>query len=528
MKTICPTCQESFAGEEYCPVHFLKLALPASQPTPGPSQDEAMQPTTPEAAALLLQPDQPDQADQPASADNSASLLDRIKKKLGGRFQKMTAVPADSPALGPPARPSADQAPETIELPPEVRDRGWTVDGPPVTLHGVDMWPVQRTDTEHPLPGRLVVYPSGVLTDVATYERLSGLLPSPCRAQLHAHGTVDRGHKLRAACELITTPGEVQMLDHWLAASQASEERGLSLLPGLRALVDDWLQSRVAPICLDPTVLQRDAAGGLRLVRFGAMMTLTPGGAAAAYRPELARSGLLPAPWVAPEVKGRLVVSPHSAVFSIGQILAMAVFGEAPSLHDVQCGRVTFHAIQSPVLARLLMGCLWPQAEERWNFQQLHQGLAALGINDLPEVPAWSRLVPGAAQNAFNLGGESFYRLEDAVQQANQPRHWAEALQRLDALLLWATGTAWKGVAEGLRVELSTSTRSPDWCLVRLTRQVRPDLPLTWRGLDLSDTHAQASLTALAQAALTSATPDFTPLRQLINADLRGAFTASN
>ena len=95
----------------------------------------------------------------------------------------------------------------------------------------------------------------------------------------------------------------------------------------------------------------------------------------------------------------------------------------------------------------------------------------------------------------------------------------------MDTLLLWATATAWKGVAEGLRTDLTTGVHTADWVLVRLTRQVRPDLPLTWRGLDFSDTHAQASLANLAQQALSSATPDFSLLQQLIRADLRGAFT---
>lgn len=171
------------------------------------------------------------------------------------------------------------------------------------------------------------------------------------------------------------------------------------------------------------------------------------------------------------------------------------------------------------------MGGLWPHADGRWTLAQMLHALDAAAADRMPDAPAWSRLMPGAADTAFDLGGESFYRLEDAVAHACQPRHWDEAAQRMDALLLWATDTAWKGTAEGLRADLSTGTRTADWVLVRLTRLVRPELPLTWRGLDLSDTHAQASLASLAQQALTSATPDFTPLRQLFQADLRGAFT---
>jgi hypothetical protein len=173
------------------------------------------------------------------------------------------------------------------------------------------------------------------------------------------------------------------------------------------------------------------------------------------------------------------------------------------------------------------MGCLWPHADGRWTFSQLHQALGATSVAQMPAAPAWSRLMPGAAATAFNLGGESFYRLEDAVAQANQTCHWDEAVHRMDALLIWATDTAWKGVAEVLRTELASGARTADWVLVRLTRQVRPDLPLTWRGLDFTDTHAQASLANLAQQALSSKTPDFSSLQQLIRADLRGAFTVS-
>ena len=351
------------------------------------------------------------------------------------------------------------------------------------------------------------------------------LPPSHCRAHLHAFGTLDRGHKVRSAFELLTLPGEWKTLASWLADSPASEERALSLLPGFRDMVNDWHEHSIFPMGLDPSMVQRNAKGQMRLVRFGAQWIASSDSSAAVYRPELAHSGLLPSPWAAPEVKGRLVVAPQSAAFSVAQILAAALFGQPPSLHDVQSGLVPFQTIQDPQLARLLMGCLWPHADGRWTFEQLRQALSATSVEQMPQAPAWSRLMPGAADTAFDLGGESFYRLEDAVARANQPAHWEEAVNRMDAMLLWASGTAWKGVAEGLRTELTTGTRTADWVLVRLTRQVRPDLPLTWRGLDLSDTHAQASLANLAQQALTSKTPDFSLLQQLIRADLRGAFT---
>lgn len=509
MKKVCPICQQSFDNEEFCPTHFTQLVLPAVSPM-------SAEPETPSKPETTI-----DDTNAGAS-ENNESLFSALKKKFGERFKKKSLKAAE-PDSGSAAPEASD--PITIELPPEVREKGWSVTGSPVSLRGIDVWPVQRTSEDLSIPGQLVVYASGVLTDVPTYQRLMDLPISPCRAHLHAFGTLDRGHRVHSAFELLTLPGEWHTLAAWLANSPPREERALSLLPGLRSLVNDWHEHSIFPMGLDPSMIQRNAQGQLRLVRFGAIWIASSDSSAAVYRPELAHSGLLAAPWTAPEVKGRLVVSPQSAAFSVAQILAAALFGQPPSLHDVQSGLVPFQTIQNPQLARLLMGCLWPHADGRWNFSQLHQALGATTVAQMPEAPAWSRLMPGAAETAFSLGGESFFRLEDAVAQANQPRHWEEAVQRMDALLLWATGTAWKGVAEVLRTDLTTGVRTADWVLVRLTRQVRPDLPLTWCGLDFSDTHAQASLAKLAQQGLSSDTPNFSLLQQLIRADLRDAFT---
>lgn len=505
MQKVCPICQQSFDNEEFCPVHFVELVVPATTQMPAEPETLSKSETTID-------------NNIDGATNDSEDVLSKLKNKLGLRFKKKSpkgTVP-DSGNAAPEASPI------TIELPPEVREKGWLVTGSPVSLRGVDVWPVQHKLATR---GQLVVYASGVLTDVQTYQHLIDLPISYCRAHLHAFGTLDRGHKVRSAFELLTLPGEWHTLAAWLAESPASEERAISLLPGIRSLVNDWHANSIFPVGLEPSLIQRNAQSQLRLVRFGAIWSASSDSSATVYRPELAHSGLLVSPWTAPEVKGRLVVSPQSAAFSVAQILAAALFGQPPSLHDVQSGLIPFQTIHNPQLARLLMGCLWPHADGRWTISQLQQALGASSVAQMPEAPSWSRLMPGAADTAFDLGGESFYRLEDAVAQANQPRHWGEAVHRMDALLLWAIGTAWKGVAEGLRTELTTGARTADWVLVRLTRQVRPDLPLTWRGLDFSDTHVQSSLANLAQDALSSATPDFTLLQQLIRADLRGAFT---
>lgn len=505
MKKFCPICQQSFTNEEFCPIDFTQLVAP-------PASEKAEEPETPSAA----------ESPSEGSKERQDGLLKGLQKRVLGSFKKKTGKDAQAESQ---AATSKAEDPITIELPPEVREKGWSVTGAPVSLRGIDVWPVKRTSGELTTPGKLVVYASGVLTDVKTYQRYLDLPTSSCRAHLQAFGTLDRGHKLRAAYELITQPGGLTPLASWLADSPASEERALSLLPGMRELANDWHEHSIFPMALDPSMLQRNSSGQLRLEGLCALWTVSSDSSAAVYRPETAHSGLLPSPWAAPEIKARMVVAPQSSAFSIGQILAAALFGHPPSLHDVQSGLVPFQTIHDPRLARLLMGCLWPHPEGRWTFAELLQALSAASVEKMPESPAWSRLMPGAAETAFDLGGESFYRLEDAVARANQPALWEEAVNRMDAMLLWATGTAWKGVAVSLRTELTTGVRTADWVLVRLTRQVRADLPLTWRGLDFSDTHAQASLANLARQSLSSDTPDFSVLQQLIRADLSGAFT---
>lgn len=511
MKKACPICNEFFDNQEFCPAHFVELVSAHIDPAAQPNDEHASESTS-------------ETTNQLASSQNDesgGSLLDRISKRIGGAFKRKKSQDNIATDSGP--KPAKKQ---TLELPPELREKAWVVSGSATSLHGVDVWPVECLTGEGRVPGKLVVYATGALTDTTTYQRLLHLGTSSVRTHLHAVGTLDRGHQVRASYELITVPGEWQSLTGWLSDSPPSEERALSLLHGVAALLEDSFQSGLFPISLDPSVLQRNADGQLRLVRFGALWNTSPTVTTAVYRPEFAHAGsLLPSPWAAPELKGRLVVTPQSLAFSLAQLLAAALLGQPPSQHEVQAGLVPFSSIKNPELARILMGGLWPHADGRWTLIEMRQALVASTVAEMPPAPAWSRLMPGAAKSAFDLAGESYYRLEDILAQANQPRHWDEAVQRMDALLLWASGTAWKGLAECLRTELITGTRTADWVLVRLTCQVCPTLPLTWRGLDLSDTHAQASLAGLAQQALTSNTPDFTLLRQLYKADLRGALT---
>jgi len=141
----------------------------------------------------------------------------------------------------------------------------------------------------------------------------------------------------------------------------------------------------------------------------------------------------------------------------------------------------------------------------------------------MPPSPPWASLAPGASSTALAFAGEQYWRLEDVAAAAVKPGNWNEALSRLDAILDWASGTAWSGQVQLMR-DARANGRTPDWILVALVRTVLPTHPPTWRVMDFSDGTAQHSLAALAQRVLAGSEDDASAMRDLFAADLRGAF----
>jgi hypothetical protein len=306
-----------------------------------------------------------------------------------------------------------------------------------------------------------------------------------------------------------------------LADSKPAEPRAWHLLPLLVDLLRQLEAAGVRPLALEPFHLVLTDAGTLCL---GTAAVLAEAATAAVYRPELERSPLLPPGWAAPELAQQNLASANAAVFSVGQLLATALWGQPCSPADVQTGTVPFQAIGDGRLARVLMGCLWPRPLERWTLAQLVQAATASAAESMPDTPPWDALVPGAATTAFQFAGRAYWRIETLLADAVAPDRWAEATARLAAILDWAEGTAWLGQVKLLRAALAHG-RSPDWALVALTRAVRPEAPLTWRGLDLADAEAANSLVGLAQRALRHGDAEAATLGALFAADLRGAWT---
>ena len=541
---MCPTCGQTFDGrtcdDDYCPVDGARLVPvgpaepPAGSASAAPGDATAPAEETPETVAPgdseAVAPEAPEPPAEPASAEPSqdaptpplgdsrlADFMSRLGlRRAGGRAGDQAGQGGERPRTGP-----ATETEEPSPLPAEVREQGWRITGPVSSIPGlVDRWPVARTGADGAaVTGHFHRFRTGALTPDALYRRLEGGTP-PHLARIWAHGTVDLGGA-RADYELVSGPEGTQALERWLADSTPAEQRAWHLLPRLVDLLRALAAAGVQPLVLEPFHLALTPPGTLCL---GTAAALTEDAAAPAYRPELERSPLLPPGWAAPELAQQNLASANAAVFSVGQLLAAALWGQPCSPADLQQGAVPFQAIGDGRLARVLMGCLWPRPLERWSLEQLAQTAAADTPEAMPATPPWEALAPGAAATAFHFAGAAYWRLESLLADAVTPARWAEATARLGAILEWAEGTAWVGQVTRLRAALAQG-RSPDWALVALRHAVSPEAPLTWRGLDLGDAEAARSLAGLAQRALRQGEGEAATLQALFAADLRGAWT---
>lgn len=406
-------------------------------------------------------------------------------------------------------------------MPESVLEKGWRITGPVQSNEALDRWSVEGSAESGPVTGHFHRFlRPGALTSDAIYRRLEknttlGL------AQVWAHGTVDL-NGARADYELVSLPKAAVGLNQWLADSTSSERRAWHLFPMLVELLQRLEEAGVRPLSFDPGQLVLAGDDELWLATAAALTEVADN---PVYRPEFQRSALLPHGWAVPELTltQEAMANANAPLFSLGQVLALAVWGQSCSLAELSTGAVPFRSLTDMRLARVLMGCLWPHSSGRWTLEDLLRAVSSASADALPATPPWESLAPGASSTAFGFAGASFWRLEDLLATAVQPSHWNEAIARFDAMLDWAEGTAWVGQVGLLRKALEAG-RSPDWVLIALNRAVRPDAPLTWRALDLSDDEAARSLAALAQRVLHGGEADAKAMSQLFQADLRGAF----
>ncbi len=506
---VCPKCGEAFRDEDYCPRHGVRLVRPvdASQPVE--------EPNTVDAIADEIAITQPTLAAETDGDQERESKIARFFEQF-----RLRPVPKKARLSDGEAMPTcASSAGLSSPLPDVVTEQGWQLAGPVQSNPAVDRWPVDQTTESGPaVAGHFHRFRTGALTTDAIYRRLEERT-TPRLARVWTHGTVDLAGA-RADYELVSLPKPGISLDKWFADSTPSEQRASRLFPVLVELLLQLARASIQPLTFDPTQLVLTHDGELWLGTAAALMDVS---AENAFRPELERSPLLPHGWTAPELTEEGMASANAALFSLGQVLALAIWGQPCSIGELNKGAVPFASLSDARLARVLMGCLWPRSSGRWTLEDSSCAVSSANADAVPGTPPWDSLVPGASSTAFGFAGASFWRLEDLLAAAVQPAHWNEAIARLDAILDWAEGTAWAGQSKLMR-DARAQGRSADWVLVALTRAVRPEAPLTWRALDLSDDEAARSLIGLAQRALHGSQADVDAMRELFKADLRGAF----
>ena len=541
---ICPRCHKTFSQhDEFCPEHGLPLvakarveATPTEAQPQAPGSITANDADTKQSAANGATSTGAQAHELPPGASPVQNHLGKLAKVL--QLKGLKPHSARSTFSTDEAQPTPDSAQHSSHeaaseslspspLPQEVLAKSWVVRGLPVSYGGADHWPVQREGQLNPVKGVFCQLQSGSLTPPALYRRLlEASTVGQHRARLWQHGTTDRGHGVRADYELVSVAGDGMELSSWLQGTSPSEARALSLLPALLHLLQALQDEGAMPLVLEPGMLVRLENGDLCLSRLWALIEATADVAPPMqrYRPEFQRTLLLPVPWAAPELSASQVESGNAAVFSVGQLLACALWGQPATHQDLRTGALPFHSIHHAGLARLMQLCLWHLPQDRATTTQLLLALAEpQAVEQMPEAPAWAALMPGAAVHGFTLAGTRHWRLEDLLASAVLPSHWDEAAHKIEAIMEWASGTAWASTANILLEALRHGGRSPDWVLMQLVRRVRPQAPVTWRRLDLSDAQASASLTALAQGALAGKPDDMQLLQRLFQADLRGA-----
>lgn len=507
----CPKCGVSFRDEDYCPRDGTRLV----QPVVAGRHEVQLDSVETDSGTPATTQDR-NAAEEGAEEDRQSKLA-RFFEKF-----KLRSV-ADKAGLGSDMAQTTRQTfPEpSSPLPDPVAEKGWRIAGQVHSRASLDHWPLERsTDGGATVAGHFHRFRTGALTTDAIYHRLEGRTTSGL-ARVWAHGTTDV-HGARADYELVSLPNIGVGLDKWLIEGASSELRAWNLLLALVRMLRNLEQAGVRPMVLEPSQLLLADDGELWLASAGA---LAESSRSDGFHPEFARSALLPRDWTAPELTHQNMLSANAALFSLGQVLAQATWGQTCSTSELQSGAVSFQSLTNPRLARVLMGCLWPRhSTERWTYADLFRAVECESVDAMPDCAPWASLTPGASSTSFSLFGASFWRLEDLLTSAAKPPHWREATSRIEAILEWAESTSWVGQAKLMRQALALG-RSADWVLVALTRVVRPDAPMTWRELDLSDAEAAQSLAALGQRVLHSRdSTDVTAISELFKADLRGAF----
>lgn len=396
---------------------------------------------------------------------------------------------------------------------------GLLVKSAPVLHESFTEWSVAQKDVKSPLIYRR--YRAGSLTVNDVYEKLKGR-KSEFFPTLEAYGAVKLASGEYLDYEL-TREQAGQPLTEWLKEKSADESRGLELAVALFNLLKGCVEAGVLPMTLSPNdllVTKYKHEIRVSLTHLGSLMIAN---GLALHRRELNHS-LLPAPYIAPELSEKRILTANAAVFSVGEIIWQAATGTVVDIADVREGRIAFSAFNDAFLARLVMGCMHPESAQRFGLKELKQLFEQRAVERKWPVASWERVGSKNAE-AFQFNGSYYYRYEELTQALIASDTWDQALAILPKAMDWISEhTAFASVV----AQLKTEDRSPDWKLMRLCYTLRPDLPRQWRNLSLSNQNVEDSLHQLAQWALNGEDENKKLVDQLFKADLRNVFPDEN
>lgn len=503
MTMTCPTCRQQWApDEEFCPQDGTPLVATA------PMTEKVQAPSAaPPAVAIATSTEPPSNTASASSTSSKASFAARAAAALAEMAKRF--------------RPTAETtaAHAACPLPPLEQDKGWRVTGQPFSTQAYDAWPVSMATPAGDVCAIFRRFRTSALTSQPCYSLLTTLTGHEGAVRLYSFGTVDAaGARLDYE---ITAASIGQSLQQWLYSTPPSEEKAAFLAKRLVRWLCTCHEAGFTPFAVGPDQLILDNNEEVILDTLRCVTRLTDV-SIPRFVADLANNASLSLPFAAPETIERRLIADASAAFSLGQLVATALWGDPLEHAFIRARSVPFRAIKDSQLARLLMGCLWPNPEQRWSVAELVAQEAE--PNSAPAVPPWESLQAGAASASFTLAGQSFWLAEDLIYAASS--HWTEAIYRLDEIMLWLESTRHAAAVDLLRQE-QRSGRSRDWVFSRLCRQILPDAPLVWRGYSFADADVERSLIALAQQALGDSPEAATAtanLRAFFEADLRGAF----
>ena len=469
----CPECGETFSGEEFCLIDGARLRR------------------------LNADPLQPEQAG-PAMAGSAETAASRASgearswaSRLSGLFGHDTARAAGSTARS-----------DGPELPPELS--GWAVSRPLREDRWADGSALHVVDGQ----GHKALYKrytAGSLTSSENYAFLSKS-GSGALAQLLAHG-----HFTGSDYELVAWDEKTVSFIEWMQ-SNSTEAAATWFLRQTLEILNALAPVHAAPLWIEPGSLAV-RNGALLLTDFGKLMK-----AGAKSGEFLASLPAVRTEFAAAEILKSKSWVPNSPMYSAGVIAMQLASGHAPTHFAIERGDLDLRHVQDDWLRTALLGLLYPDHRRRWTLENL----VKWSNGQVVGLPDWSRLHPGAAEDAFVLHGRGFFLPSDLAVPLLE--NLDAAAERLEDVLGWlGKNPVMKEIVTDILIN-QRAGKSADWLLLRLAHRLNPECPKIWRGISLGEEQVESNLVELGRRATAGDAQATELVERLRTADLRGVY----